>query len=111
MLDFSSPANMARITSVLAAAILVFTAIAVLAREVTPCLGLALLAGLSVLGFSTPAAVASSALMVGALVVGLGISVVVMDPPVLYARSTLEDGESKQYTHAVRLNQQSRGAA
>jgi hypothetical protein len=68
----------ARSTSVLGATALVFAEIAVLAPEArkqpaAPFLGLALLAALSVVDASTPAAVASSALMVGTLVVRLGI--------------------------------------
>jgi hypothetical protein len=86
MLGFSSPANLAeRIPEVLAVAVLVFAAIVVLAPEVrtqptTAWLGLALLAAIGVLDVSTPAAVASSALTVAALVVGLGIWAALLDP-------------------------------
>jgi hypothetical protein len=74
MLGFSSPANLAeRIPGVLAAAVLVFAAIAVLAPEArtqptTPWLGVALLAAIGVLDVSTP------------LVAGLGIWAAFLDP-------------------------------
>jgi hypothetical protein len=86
MLGFSSPANLAeRIPGVLAAAVLVFAAIAVLAPEArtqptTPWLGVALLAAVGVLDVSTPAAVAGSAHTVAALVAGLGIWAAFLDP-------------------------------
>ena len=75
----------ARTTCVLGLAILSFMAIALIAPEVrchriTPILGLALAGAVPVVDVSSTGAVATSALIVGSLVVGLAIWVVITDP-------------------------------
>jgi hypothetical protein len=75
----------ARTTSALGLAILSFVAIALIAPEVrchriTPILGLALVGAMPVVDVSSTGAVATSALIVTSLVVGLAIWVVITDP-------------------------------
>jgi hypothetical protein len=75
----------ARTTCALGLAILTFMAIALIAPEVrshriTPILGLALAAAVPVLDVSSTGAVATSALIVGSIVIGLGIWAVLTDP-------------------------------
>jgi hypothetical protein len=75
----------ARTTCVLGLAILTFMAIALIAPEVrshriTPILGLALAAAVPVVDVSSTGAVATSALIVGSIVIGLGIWAVLTDP-------------------------------
>jgi hypothetical protein len=86
VLGFSTIASPpARTTCVLGLAILSFMAIASIAPEVrchriTPMLGLALAGAVPVLDVSSTGAVATSALMVGSIVIGLMIWAVIMDP-------------------------------
>jgi hypothetical protein len=75
----------ARTTGVLGLAILSFVAIALIAPEVrchriTPILGLTLVGAMPVVDVSSTGAVATSALIVTSLVIGLAIWVVITDP-------------------------------
>jgi hypothetical protein len=85
-LGFSSPANIPeRTTLVLGAAMLAFAAIAALAPEArmrppTAFLGLALLAAPPVLDVNSPEAVSSSAVIVAALVLAVGVWAFAMYP-------------------------------